>query len=202
MAESVTQLIDRFIQALRQDNTGIDVAVILVGSVARGTSTGQSDLALVVLSETKLKLPRFGEGLHVQRFTTDEFRARLTTGDDFAAWSVRFGVPIVTSPIWTSLVESEEARGWPDWRTKVGHTMRRLLLANTLHQTRDIDAALEEMSYAITHLGRALLFKDAIFPLSRPEMVNQLRETGHPALAGLLDILFTERRHHASFAKA
>lgn len=124
--------------------------------------------------------------LHVQSIREGTFREKLQVGDDFAGWCVRFGVPLLTSKGWLAIVNSPDAELWPDWRKKVTHAARRLMLAATMVDAGDDEAAAEETLYAASHAARAMLLKSGVFPLSRPEMVQQLQEAGHRSLAELL----------------
>lgn len=184
-----TSLIQGFIGEVRSSNKDAEIAVILIGSVARSTHTSQSDLDLLIVSDQPVLVDRRPDRLHVQALTTQQFMDRLRGGDDFVAWCVRYGVPIVSSKSWLHIIASPEAAIWPDWHTKVRHAARRLTLAATLLQTRDIAAAGEEMLYAASHTARAILLKSGIFPLSRPEIINQLREAGHERLGRVLEEL-------------
>ena len=182
-----SELISRFTNALGVANSGVDLSVILVGSVARGMALAESDLDLVVVSEAQAVRAANGGRLHVQYFTRSELIDRLRMGDDFAAWCLRYGVPLIASRAWSAVVECADASNWPDWRAKLPHAARRLHLASSMLKTGDFHAAAEEALYALTHVGRALLLKDGEFPLSRPEMVTQLATAGHLAIGNLLE---------------
>jgi hypothetical protein len=67
-----------------------------------------------------------------------------------------------------------------------------LILASDLLRIGDLAAASEEALYATAHTARAMLFKSDVFPLSRPEMVDQLVKTGYRTLAELLRRLLLE----------
>ena len=188
-----TALTQEFVQAVCSANEGAPVAVILVGSVARSTHTSQSDLDLLVVGDQAPIVKRHADRLHVQALTTKQFADRLRAGDDFAAWCVRYGVPLLASSAWLQIVSSPEADTWPDWHNKIRHAARRLTLAATLLETDDIAAATEEMLYAVSHTSRALLFKSGVFPLSRPEIISQLRDRGQGRLAKLLQELSYEQ---------
>jgi hypothetical protein len=170
------------------------MAVVLVGSVARNTATSESDLDLLVVSDEGLTPAQAADGLHVQMFTTAQFMDGLIAGDDFPAWCVRFGVLVLDAPPWTRVVASPAAKTWPKWEAKVAHVFRRLRMAHELDLTGDSEAVREELVYAASHVGRALLLKQGIFPLSRPEMVVQLKEAAYPALAKMLDALVSPER--------
>jgi uncharacterized protein (UPF0332 family) len=178
-----------FVRGVSSANKEMQISVILIGSVARSTHSSQSDLDLLVISDRSAPVERHPDRLHVQVLTTQQFIERLRAGDDFAAWCVRYGVPIVTAKPWFDIVNSAEAAIWPDWHRKIRHAARRLVLAVALLETGDISAAQEELLYAVSHTARAILLKVRIFPLSRPEIISQLRESNHDRLAKILEDL-------------
>jgi hypothetical protein len=186
---SYTTLTQEFLEGVRSANDGADISIILIGSVARSTQTSQSDLDLLVIGEAPPILKRRPDRLHVQALTVARFRERLRAGDDFAAWCVRYGVPILISDSWLQVVKSPEAETWPDWHKKLRHAARRLTLASTLVETDDLTAAAEEMLYSSSHTARAILLKAGVFPLSRPEIIGQLGDLGEHGLAKLLQEL-------------
>ncbi len=184
-----TSLTQDFVREVSSANKEMQISVILIGSVARSTHTSQSDLDLLVIGDGQPLVDRHPDRLHVQALTAQQFAKRLRAGDDFAAWCVRYGVPIVAAKPWLDIVNSAEAAIWPDWHKKVRHAARRLTLAAALLETGDIAAAGEEMLYAVSHSARAILLEARIFPLSRPEIISQLREANHERLARILEDL-------------
>lgn len=190
--DSYTVLTQEFMREVRAANEGQQISIILIGSVARSTQTSQSDLDLLVVGEQLPVIQRRPNRIHVQALTTRQVAERLRAGDDFVAWCVRYGVPLATSSDWLHIVGSSEANTWPDWQKKIPHAARRLTLAATLLGTGDIAAAAEEMLYAVSHAARAILLKNGAFPLSRPEIISQLREVGKERLAELLQELSYE----------
>lgn len=90
---SYTVLTYEFVQAVCSANEGSQLSVILIGSVARSTQTSQSDLDLLVVGEKLPVVERHPDRLHVQTLTTKQFADKLRSGDDFAAWCVRYGSP-------------------------------------------------------------------------------------------------------------
>lgn len=189
---SYTSLTQDFVREVCSGNAGAELSIILIGSVARSTHTSQSDLDLLVIGDRLPIIERHPDRLHVQALTTKQLADRLRDGDDFAAWCVRYGVPLVTSSEWLKIVNSPDAAIWPDWRKKIRHAARRLILSAALLETGDIAAAAEEMLYAVSHTARAILLKNAVFPLSRPEIITQLRDLGHERLGKLLQDLSYE----------
>ena len=186
----------RCIVAMTAANSGVEFAAVLVGSVARETSTERSDIDVVFVSGERLRHPRCVGRVHAQVFEADEFRGKLRDGDDFALWCVRLGVPLADPGIWAAIAAAPEAAKWPDWKPKLAHATRRLILASHLLKVGDRTAASEEALYAATHVGRALLLRAAVFPLSRPEVVEQLAAAGHRPLVQLLRRLLAEEEDH------
>lgn len=179
------RIVDRFREALAAEGAPEQI-VVLIGSVARGTANEQSDVDILVISEGNPHKVQSDPPAHVQYFTRTQFLERLGAGDDFAAWCVRYGAVLEDTEGWAHLLVSVEAKVWPDWRRKLPHATRRLHLAASMFRLGDLDAASEETLYLLTHLGRALLLRAGLFPLSRPEMPEQLESIGHPALARLI----------------
>lgn len=167
-------------------NPGVAFAAILIGSVARGTSAHNSDIDMVILSAQDLRLPRRSGRMHVQFFSTEDFLYRLRIGDDFALWCVRLGLPITDPGIWSSITAAPEATQWPNWKRKLPHATRRLFLASQLLRAGDVTAATEEALYAATHTARAILLRTGVFPLSRPEIVEQLSAARYRPLVEVL----------------
>lgn len=179
----------RFVRELTALNPSATLSVVLVGSVARGTATSRSDLDVVVLGEEDLMLPSTLPPIHVHKTTTEGFLGRLEKGDDFPAWAIRFGIPIVGESLWDRVSSSKEGLRWPDWHSKVAHAARRLVLAAALIEMDDEDAAAEEMLYAVSHLARAVLLREHVFPLSRSELAEQVEGLGYSRLCKLLEKL-------------
>jgi len=164
-----------------------EVLVILaIGSAARGTETNRSDIDLLILTESRIGRLKCPAPFHVQYETLANFRVRLSKGDDFAAWAVRYGIPLLSTDVWRMLCSEEVAGTWPSWQRKVSHALRRLMLAYDLLRDGDEEAATEEMLFALSHAGRALLLRAGEFPLSRPELPEQLARLGYPQLSELL----------------
>ena len=179
--------IEEFCTALNKASPSELPSVILIGSVARNSETPRSDVDLLIIGARKLKTCSAPSNFHLHITTAQDFLRKLRNGDDLAAWCVRFGVSIQDAGIWREITGSVEAQTWPDWRKKILHATRRLVLAKTLLATGDIDAASEEVLYAASHAARAVLLKSKVFPLARAELVSQTRNIGHERLAQMLE---------------
>lgn len=186
MKSTYHSALDDCLRLVKESNPGVSFAAVLIGSVARNCSTDRSDIDVLLISKETLVRPRCAFQMHVQAFTLAMFIRKLREGDDFVAWCVRLGVPLFHSEIWEEIQSKDDAHIWPDWKPKIQHAVRRLILAWDLFLVGDLSAASEELLYAASHTGRAILLKSKVFPLSRPEMVGQLSECDEPVLSHMM----------------
>ena len=185
--------VEEFCVALNKANPSNTLSVILIGSVARNSETPKSDVDLLIVSAQTVKTCSVPRNFHLHINTSHDFLRKLREGDDLAAWCVRFGVPIQDGGIWKEITDSTDAKTWPDWRKKILHATRRLVVAKALVATGDIEAASEEALYAASHVARAALLKSNTFPLARAELISQARTAGLEKLAQILEsLLFGE----------
>lgn len=166
--------------------------LLLVGSMARGTETRWSDIDFIAISECRLPTWIPPLNVHLQFDTRTEFVAGITGGDDFRAWALRYGKVIVDDGWWANLPREELMKLWPKWEPKVVHGSKNLRMSLGLAQTGDVVSAWREMIYAVSHIARAILIAKQVFPLSRPELSDQLTSIGEIRLAKTLGQLLVE----------
>ena len=174
--------------ALADEGLADGATVVLVGSGARGVRNPRSDIDVLVLhgDDRRIRLKRPGD-VHLQQDSRSRFLKRLKDGDDYPGWALRFGTPLRDPGGWWTAHAAAEIENphWPDWRPKVEHARKRIRMAFELLEVGDVDAASEELLFAASHVARAILLKQGVFPLSRPELPSQLKDVD-PSLAGLL----------------
>ncbi len=174
--------------ALTLEGLAGTATVVLVGSGARNAMKVHSDVDILVLSDDhrRIRLNRPGD-VHLQQDSRSMFLKRLEDGDDYPGWALRFGIPIRDPDGWwaRSVAAEIDNPHWPYWRPKVDHARKRMSMASELIEVGDIDAAIEELMFAASHIARAVLLKQDVFPLSRPELPLQL-ENIEPSLSRLL----------------
>ena len=174
-------------------DAGLDdsATVVLVGSGARGVRNPRSDIDVLVLhgDDRRIRLKRPGD-VHLQQDSRSRFLKRLAEGDDYPGWALRFGTPLRDPGGWWAEHAAAEIENphWPDWRPKLKYARKRIRMASELLEVGDVDAATEELLFAASHVARAVLLKQDVFPLSRPELPSQL-EGVDPELAGLVSRL-------------
>jgi predicted nucleotidyltransferase len=178
------QGLGQILSELRHSNND-DVSIILVGSAARNTRTEDSDVDLLALGETRPK-PRKTVGcFHIQTASVSEFLCNIEKGEDFEAWCIRFGIALYDHGAWRRVLNSAGVDRWPRWQLKVEHAARRLFLAHSFLEMGDEAACSEELIYTLGHIIRAFLLRAEIFPLSRPELAEQVSKIGYPHLADI-----------------
>lgn len=171
-------------------------AAVLIGSYAHGTAMARSDIDILVLVPNKPRRltadipPR----VHLQLIELKRFRERAEHGDDYAISALRFGRALYDpGHVLTRLRDEFAAGPWPDWREKIKYGRRRLDFGDRLLVSGDYDAGAEEYLLAATQIGRALLLRRQIYPLSRPELARQLQVAGEQEVAGILEELLLAR---------
>jgi uncharacterized protein (UPF0332 family) len=183
---------EKFVERLKDANPGRMIDLILIGSVARGKETSRSDVDILAIADNRIHNPGTDDPIHLQIVSQDNFVKRLSDADDFACWAVRYGVPLVETAFWREIARSHSKAVWPSWQKKVSHAANRLVIAARLLEIGDLAAAAEETLYAASHAARAVLLRDQIFPLSRPEMVDQLHSAKQLLLSQLLSALVSD----------
>ncbi len=177
--------------------------VVLIGSMAREAATEKSDIDLLVVSPESLPRFKITPRAQIFRITRAAFLDRLKCRDDFPQWAVRFGKVVSDeSHWWDEVKNNSDLQVWPDWKRKKIQAEERLSFATPLRESGDYDHAAEELLLSARHLGRALLLKEHVFPLSQPELPAQLREIGQTEVAELLDSLVDDDTPEAALEEA
>lgn len=181
---------ERFIRSLlRNADPNSPAAVVLVGSAVRDAAMNDSsdiDILTIGVNVAGLAPPR----IQVLALDEEGLRKRITEGDDFAQWAMRFGKPIAGRAYWRHLCdELLPGAPWPNHKRKREHGAVRLAFAETLRAMSDTDAAADELRFAVSHLARAELLERRVFPLARSELPEQLRTVDEHELAAALERL-------------
>ncbi|MCA1836439.1 MAG: nucleotidyltransferase domain-containing protein [Actinobacteria bacterium] len=165
--------------------TGSDAqAVVLIGSYARGTAVRSvSDLDVLVISDDP---PEPDSEAHVVVIPPDRFESRVHDGDDFAQWALRYGVAISGREWWDMARRMLYAAPWPHSGNKYRLAEKRLSVVDDLLAMGDDDSSQYELRLALSLVARGLLLDARVYPLSRPELPEQLESIGHGRLASML----------------
>jgi predicted nucleotidyltransferase len=181
------------------DNENI-LAVIAVGSAVRDAVTSV-DLDLVVICK-KIETMRLKPSLEIdlRMYLEDQVVQELRRGHDLLGWAIKFGrVLFQREQYWNTLSEF-----WRDRLPlpKLEVAMQRANAAfhrlAKVFELGDFDAAEEQaLSYA-THLARAELLRQNVYPASRPELLGQLRDIGANESADVLEKLLDRTIDHST----
>ncbi|MCH8994763.1 MAG: nucleotidyltransferase domain-containing protein [Chloroflexi bacterium] len=178
---------------LRRRGRLSDATVILIGSVARNVATPESDVDVLVVTPEPLSRWGASSRLHLLLLTRSKFVGQLRSGDDFPQWVARFGrVLSDESGWWQRFLDEPSLAAWPDWKRKREQGAQRLSFASRLYESGDCDNAQEEYLLSTGHVARSVLLRAGLFPLSRPELQQQLRDAGNDELADALKTLASD----------
>lgn len=192
MTQRLQEHIDQVMTKLREFGMAGEAAVILMGSAARGALTGRSDTDILIVTRAPLPKWHIPIDLHLHAEPRDRFIEKLMRRDDFPGWALRYGKVLHDPLNWWQQLRELGATVWPDWRPKVDHAAKRRAIAVKALTDGDRDAAEEEYLLTASHLARAVLLRARTFPLSRPELPQQLRALGRTKLAEALSALMSD----------
>jgi HEPN domain-containing protein len=170
------------------------LAVIAVGSAVRpGVRSSDFDMLVLCTDPSALTAPRPLE-VDMRAYSSADVESQLAMGHDLLGWAVMFGrVLFQRDSFWDKLVGSWRHRlPLPSStlaRTRAAAAYRH---ASDLFQIGDADAAYEQAVHYLTHLARAALLENGVYPASRPELPEQLRKIGNHHLAEQLDRILEE----------
>jgi hypothetical protein len=100
---------------------------------------------------------------------------------------LRFGVPLAGRRAWDELRKQLLSDApWPKTASQLKQARKKLTTAGNLFEMGDLPAAEEEIRFALSHVARAELLSQRIFPLSRQELPLQLHEAGKTRLAEMM----------------
>jgi hypothetical protein len=176
------QWLHSFLRRVRGDPNVL--VVVAIGSSVRTASA--DDLDLVVLCKDRtLQRDRPPIEVDLRAFDWDKVDADIQRGKDLLIWAVRFGEPLYDpAGRWQDLVSRWKGRmPLPNPEEAIGRAEAALADFEKMRAAGDTDAMQDlNLSY-LTHLARARLTAAGVFPASRPELPDQLRQIGQAELA-------------------
>lgn len=182
-----------FLDRVRED--GNVVAVVVVGSAIRST-VPSDDLDLVVICrDRRLLCEKAPIEVDLRSFDLDRIEDKVRRGQDLLTWALRYGQPIYDpSGVWEDLAHRWKGRlPLPDVSVAKSRAETARAQLEAMRAAGDDDAVIDLSVTYLTHLARAALAKTGVFPASRPELPNQLRDIGRADLAERLENALSAR---------
>lgn len=171
-------LVGLHVAVVERAEAGGAESLVLSGSTARGHRTEISDVDYHVVGGS-ISCGDLSRELDLHAVTPERLRSQVMSGDDFAHWSMRFGLVVFDhGPVREATALIVEHGLWPDVERKRTHAAKSLDLARRFVATGDQDAAVAQVRTSLSLAARAHLLGRGTFPLSRAELPAQLREAG------------------------
>ena len=188
----------RAIDVLRAESNTL--AVVFFGSSVRPVSSvGDLDL-LIVFESHEPELADVPIDVDVRSYAASMVPELIRKGHDLLGWAIRYGVVAYErNSYWSHL-----RRDWmpnlpfPSSAIAEERAERAEGLLRKLQAIGDDDASAEQYLSVLTHRARSFLLRRGVFPISRPELANQLRQAGQSELAMQLELALSRRSRGAT----
>lgn len=167
------------------------VAIVAVGSAVR-PGVPSVDIDLLAIYQEAFNLQESAPiEVDLRTYSASEIDAKVSNGNDMLIWAIMFGkVLFQRNHFWDRFNNSWHRRlplPSPELAVQRGAKVRRHL--DTVFLAGDENATHELALSYLTHMARAELLRNQVYPASRPELATQLRSIGNFQLASSLDDL-------------
>lgn len=166
------------------------VAVVVMGSVVRERGHRRSDFDLLVVYRGKRPAIKAPLEVDIRFVEVDQMEDQVSEGQEIVCWALQFGTALYDpEQCWHRIQKSWTGRvPLPSMSDARSRGEKSLARAVEMLQLGDESAADDLVLAALTQFVRERLIKSGVFPASRPELPNQLRELSkNDPLAQLLD---------------
>src|SRR5437868_1009892 len=172
------------------------VAIIAIGSSVRPRGHRRSDFDLLLLYQGARPTIKAPVEVDVRLFSTERIDTEIANGNDILGWAIQFGIALHDPRgYWRQLQDSWRGRlplpSAAEARRRADQSLAR---AVEMLNEGDDSAADDLLLAALTQFARQRLIQAGVFPASRPELPDQLRQLReNDSLARLLDdAMFTD----------
>lgn len=173
-----------------QSNPNI-IAIVAVGSAVRPNVPSVDVDILAICSDPHLLKESPPIEVDLRTYSAKEINNKIEACHDMLIWAIMFGkVLFQRDDFWNHIVDS--------WRGQLPLPSAALALERArkvyrhltaVIKVKDEDAVHEQALSYLTHLARAKLLLQGVYPASRPELASQVRAIGESQLAEWLDRL-------------
>ncbi len=202
-SESTEEWVKSFVEVLRYNP---DVhAIIIFGSTVREVEYCSDIDLLYIYSGSKPKPKSPPIDVDIRAYQRTKINAFIVDGHEMLGWAVRFGRIIYQKDnYWSRLREKWKNRlPFPSEKEALARAQKAESFFNDIRSIGDDDAADEQLITMLTHLARAYLIRNHIYPASRPELPHQLTSIGENKISmQLTDALDRRKRRNAIYVEA
>jgi predicted nucleotidyltransferase len=186
-SEEARQWVEQFVHDAADDPR--IHAIVAYGSAVRDVPESSDVDLLYVYSGEDAASATPPMDVELREFQAETLDDRVAAGDEVLGWSLRYGVPLFEREGWWTRLQSRWADRLPlpSATAAEERAARALKVAKGLEAGGDEDAAAELRLSALTQQARARLIRHGVFPLSRPELPEQLASIGEWEIASELD---------------
>lgn len=172
------------------------LAVVVFGSAVRCASYSADLDLLVIYDEVKPRFTGRPIDVDIRWFRKAQFEQSASEGHELVGWIVKYGEVLCERAEFWSRFRREwlERIPFPSAEIADQRAARAEKLHGELVGMGDIDAAREQFLVALTQQARAYLIRSGVFPASRPELPDQLREIREFDLAARLEDALRQRQ--------
>jgi predicted nucleotidyltransferase len=192
-SEDARRWVERFVRRAAEDPRLC--AVVVYGSAVRDVSESSDVDLLYVYAGDELAFDAPPIDVDLRAFRSETVDEWVASGDEVLGWSLRLGIPLFERDgYWTRLQECWAGRlPLPSAVAAEKRAARALNASAGLAAGGDEDAARELRLSGLTQRARARIIRNGVFPLSRPELPQQLASVGEWELASELHALLSAR---------
>lgn len=184
--------LDQFLKLATSDRA--ITAIVVLGSAVRKRGHRRSDFDLLVLYQGERPQLHAPTEVDIRMYNQERVEALVAKGHEILCWALKFGHPLYDPlGVWESLADSWRDRiPLPSANEALQRGERSLAVAKEMLEAGDQDGASDLVLAALTQFVRHQLILKQVFPASRPELPDQLRELSpcNPLAKLLEDAMF------------
>ncbi|HEX8453503.1 MAG TPA: hypothetical protein VF647_15485 [Longimicrobium sp.] len=172
------------------------LAVVAIGSAVRAVEAADDvDFLIIHASHETADLGPLPLDVDVLAYPATLVDDKLAAGHDLLGWAVQFGVLVFErQQFWSCLTERWINRvPLPSADHAAERAARARRLTEELRAVGDLEAAAEQNVWWLTQDARTRLIRAGVYPASRPELAEQLREIGAYPQADELEAALADR---------
>ena len=180
--------LDAFLKTAAHDSSII--SIVAIGSAVRERGHRRSDFDLLVVYQGQRPRLEAPVEVDVRLVGVGLMDEQIAQGHEVLCWALKFGMVLFDrAGLWRNLQQSWGHRLPLPSAARAGERGRQALArARDMLEAEDISAADDLLLAALTQFVRERLIRNGVFPASRPELPDQLREISKDdPLAGLLE---------------